>query len=157
MSDRWDKHFLEMAVKHSGMSKDPNTKVGAVIVGPDREVRAVGFNGFPRGVEDTPERLNDRELKLDLIVHAEMNAILAASMVGVPLKGCSLYLAATDKSGEIWGGEPCCRCVVGIIQTGIREIVSYAPKNGPTKWASSLLLSRGLIKEVGILYREVGH
>lgn len=58
---RWDRHFLRLAAEHARMSKDPSTKVGAVIVGPDREIRSAGFNGFPRGIEDTDERLHDRE------------------------------------------------------------------------------------------------
>ena len=96
MSDRWDQHFLQLAIDHARMSKDPSTRVGAVIVGPDREIRSSGFNGFPRGIEDTAERLADREMKLRLIVHAEMNAVLNAVRGGAQVKGCSLYLAATD-------------------------------------------------------------
>ena len=74
MSERWDRYFLDLALLNAQMSKDPSTKVGAVIVGPDREVRSMGFNGFPRGIADTRERLECREVKLDLVVHAEMNA-----------------------------------------------------------------------------------
>jgi dCMP deaminase len=68
-------------------------------VGPDREVRATGFNDFPRGVADLPERLQDKAEKLRPIVHAEVNAILNAARVGIPLKGCTLYLACTDDTG----------------------------------------------------------
>lgn len=106
MSERWDRHFLDMALHHSNMSKDPATRVGAVVIGPDREFLSAGLNGFPRGIADTPERLNDREMKLKLIVHAEMNALLAAARTGMRLKGCSLFLAATDDSGEVWVVRP---------------------------------------------------
>ena len=112
MSTRWDNHFLRLAQVHAEMSKDPNTRVGAVIVGPDREIRATGFNGFPRRICDDPVRLQDRETKLQLVVHAECNAICAAARVGVPLLGCTLYLAATDDTGAVWGGPPCTRCTV---------------------------------------------
>src|SRR6185436_10597230 len=81
--DRWDRHFLQLCVDHARMSKDPSTRVGAVLVGPELVILASGFNGFPRGVKDTEERLNDRELKTRLVVHAEMNAVLAAARVGV--------------------------------------------------------------------------
>ena len=81
---RWDRHFIEMAVLCAGMSKDPRTRVGAVIIGPDREVRSTGFNGFPRGISDTYERLHDKTEKLRLVVHAEVNAILNAARVGIP-------------------------------------------------------------------------
>src|ERR1700677_378614 len=105
----WEKRFIDLAVFISSWSKDPNTRVGAVIVGPDREIRSTGFNGFPRGIDDTPERLNDRDTKLKLVVHAEMNAILNGARFGTPMKGCTLYLAASDDSGVIWGGPPCSR------------------------------------------------
>ena len=153
-TEKWDQHFLRLALLHSQMSKDPSTKVGSLIVGPDREILSAGFNGFPRGVADTVERLNDREMKLKLVVHAEMNSLLAAARTGMRLKGCSLYLAATDESGEVWGGPPCTRCLVEIIQVGIAEIISYPIKSGPSKWHEDLVFSRNLIDEVGIVYRE---
>ena len=58
------------------------------------------FNGFPRGIADTEARLNNRDLKLKPIVHGEMNAILAAARVGIPLKGCTLYFAAPSRWHE---------------------------------------------------------
>lgn len=155
MSHKWDKHFLEMALHHSRLSKDPSTKVGAVIVGPDRELLSAGFNGFPRGIVDDPLRLGDREIKLKLVVHAEMNAALAAARVGMRIKGCTMYLAATDDSGMVWGGPPCTRCTVEIIQTGIIEIVSYPPKAIPSRWHEDLTLSRALLCEAGVIYREL--
>ena len=154
-SGRWDRHFLQLCQDSARMSKDPRTRVGAVIVGPDREVRGTGFNGFPRGIADTSERLNDRETKLNLVVHGEMNAILSAARVGTPLKGCTLYLVATDDTGIVWGGPPCTRCTVEIIQSGIVEIVSYAPRVIPSRWMSDLALSRELLTEAGIGFREV--
>ncbi len=103
MTDRWDHHFLDRCLLNARMSKDPRTQVGAIIVGPDREQRADGFNGFPRGIADTPERLNDRDIKMRLIVHAERNAICNAARIGVSIQGCTLYLAATDDTGMTWG------------------------------------------------------
>jgi dCMP deaminase len=125
-----------------------------VIVGPDRELLSAGFNGFPRGIADTVERLSNRDTKLRLIVHAEMNALLAAARTGMRLKGCTLYLSATDDSGLIWGGPPCTRCTVEIIQVGISEIVSF-PSNTPSRWHEDLVVAHGLIKEAGIVYREL--
>ncbi len=156
MSDRWDRHFLQLCLDHARMSKDPSTRVGAVVVGPDREIRSAGFNGFPRGIADTPERLADRETKLRLMVHGEMNAILAAARVGIPMKGCTLYLAAMNAvTGETWGGVPCTRCVVEVIQAGITEIVSYPVKAVPSKWHDDIAFARTLVDEAGIIYREV--
>lgn len=155
MSDRWDNHFLRLCVEFASMSKDPSTKVGAVIVGPDREIRSTGFNGFPRGIADTYERLNNRDVKLSLVVHAEMNAILNAARIGVSLKGCTLYLTATDDSGAVWGGAPCTRCAVEIIQSGITEIVSRPFKLVPSRWEESVKTARILLEEAGILYRDI--
>lgn len=152
---RWDRHFTGLALYHARLSKDPSTKVGSVIIGPDREILSAGFNGFPRGIADTPERLNDRDMKLKLVVHAEMNALLAAARTGMRLKGCTLYLAATDNSGMIWGGPPCTRCTVEIIQVGISEIVSYPVKAVPSRWHQDLALARQLIEEACVTYREI--
>lgn len=154
MTAKWDDHFLDMCARIAMMSKDPSTKVGSIIVGPDREIRTTGFNGFPRGIDDTQERLTNRDMKLSLVVHAEMNAILNAARVGVLVKGCALYLAATDISGLIWGGPPCTRCTVEIIQSGISEIVSYPFKEVPSMWKDSIELSRRLLDECGVVYRE---
>lgn len=155
MSEKWDRHFLGMALYHSRLSKDPSTRVGSVIVGPDREILSAGFNGFPRGIADTQERLHNRDMKLKLVVHAEMNALLAAARTGMRLKGCTLYLAATDDTGLIWGGCPCTRCTVEIIQVGISEIVSYPVKTVPSRWHDDIALANSLVIEAGIKYREL--
>ena len=63
MNEKWDRRFIDLALHISEWSKDPSTKVGCVVVGEDREIRSTGFNGFPRGIEDSMERLEDRELK----------------------------------------------------------------------------------------------
>ena len=85
MSEKWDRRFLDLASHICGWSKDPSTKVGCVVVGEDREIRSTGFNGFPRGIEDSMERLDDRELKYPLICHAEENAIMHAARFGSSL------------------------------------------------------------------------
>ena len=85
MSHKWDHRFIELADHIAQWSKDPSTKVGCVIVGEDREIRSTGFNGFPRGIDDDEERLNNRDLKYPLICHAEENAIMhAASLRPTP-------------------------------------------------------------------------
>lgn len=155
MNERWDHHFIKLAVAHARMSKDPSTRVGAIIVGPDREIRSAGFNGFPRGIADTPERLNDRDTKLRLVVHGEMNAILAAARVGIPLKGCTLYLAATDQSGTVWGGAPCTRCTVEIVQAGIQHIVAPPLRLAPSRWHDDCAFAQSLLDEAGLSFREI--
>ena len=92
MSDKWDKRFLHLAKHISEWSKDPSTKVGCIVVGEDREIRSTGFNGFPRGIEDKQERLEDREQKYPMICHAEENAIMHAARIGISLKGTTAYV-----------------------------------------------------------------
>lgn len=154
-TNKWDLYFLGLCLHIASMSKDPSTKVGSVIVGPDREIRSTGFNGFPRGIEDSDERLSNREVKLSLVVHAELNAILAAARVGVPIKDCKLYLTATDSSGLIWGGAPCTRCTVELIQAGISEVISWPYKDVPSNWTDDITVAQSLLFEAGVIYREV--
>lgn len=155
MTQRWDSHFLRMAYEVARMSKDPSTKVGAIIVGPDREMRSSGFNGFPRGIADTEDRLGDRETKLGLVVHAEQNAILNAARIGTPTKGCTMYLLATDHTGGLWGGPPCTRCVIEVIQAGITEVVALPFKTAPSRWKDSIEQARKLLLEADVAFREV--
>ncbi len=152
---KWDRHFISLALENARMSKDPATQAGPVIVGPDREVRSMGYNGLPRGIADTPQRLQDKDLKRSLIVHAEMNAILNAARIGVSTRGCTLYLALTDDSGQVWGGAPCTRCTVEIIQAGITEVVAKPFKNQTSYWTDSVEQARALLQEAQIQYREV--
>ena len=113
MSAKWDIRFLKLATHISEWSKDPSTKVGCVVVGPDREIRSTGFNGFPRGIQDSDDRLTNRDLKYPLICHAEENAIMHAARIGLALKGCTAYVT--------W--PPCTRCARSLIQAGVSEIV----------------------------------
>lgn len=154
MSNRWDQHFLALALCHARMSKDPSTKVGAVVVDEDRVVLAAGFNGLPRGIADTPERLNDRDTKLKLVVHAEMNAVLSAARVGARLKGSTMYMVATD-AGAVWGGCPCTRCSVELIQAGISEVVSPPFKTTPSRWRDDIAFAKNILAEAGVRFREV--
>ena len=87
-NSEWDKYFMDLAGLVSSKSKDPSTKVGAVVVRPDRTIAAMGYNGFPRGVLDLPERYADRPTKYSMVVHAEANAIVSAKG---DLAGCKIY------------------------------------------------------------------
>lgn len=147
--------FLEMAAHHARNSNDPSTKVGVVLVAPRNLVLMAGFNSFARGIRETPERLADREMKLELMVHAEMNAILAAARAGLKVEGATLYLAATDKSGAVWGGAPCTRCTIQCIQAGIAAVVTYPFKDTPSRWAKDIGFARGVLIEAGLGYEEI--
>ena len=144
----WDEYFMTMAYLVSMKSKDPSTRVGAVIVGPDREVRATGYNGLPRMVEDKASRYNNRDYKLLAINHAEENAILNCALNGIAARGCVLY--------SPW--MPCSSCTKLIIQSGIKEVVydSNFPGNHEDKqhdWSFSMNVTAELLAESGIVMR----
>ena len=136
MTAVWDQRFLDLAQLVASWSLDPSTKVGAVIVDADRRIVSTGYNGFPQGVADLPERLHDRDIKLDMIVHAEVNAILFAKR---DLRGCVLYT---------WPFQPCSRCAAIVIQTGIKKVV--APECNNSRWTASFELSRKMFTEAGV-------
>ena len=110
----WDTRFLELAQHVSGWSKDPSTKVGAVIANEQHQVLSIGYNGFPRGVEDRVSRYADRDTKLLFVAHAERNALDNAF---VDVRGATLYTSLC----------PCNECAKSIIQKGIRRVVSKSP------------------------------
>ena len=144
MTDKWDCRFLDLAAHISGWSKDPSTKVGCVVVGSDREIRSTGFNGFPRGIDDSEERLTDRERKYPLICHAEENAIMHAARIGSSLKGCIAYVT--------W--PPCTRCARSLIQAGVIEVVYPAEQEIPDRWQDDFALSTSLLIEAGVAVRS---
>ena len=145
MSSKWDLRFLELANHISSWSKDPSTKVGCVVVGADREIRSTGFNGFPRGIEDSEERLADREQKYPLICHAEENAIMHAARIGLALKDCTAYVT--------W--PPCTRCARSLIQAGISEVVIPSGLEIPGRWKEDFERSMALFRESGVVIRTV--
>lgn len=110
--EMWDRRFLELANHISDWSKDPRTKVGSVIVSDRRRIVSVGYNGFPRGVDDTEDRLQNRDTKLLFIAHAERNALDNAECSVVD---STLYTTLF----------PCNECTKSIIQRSVKRIVSY--------------------------------
>ena len=144
MSEKWDKRFLALASHIAGWSKDPSTQVGCVVVGPDREIRSTGFNGFPRGIEDSIARLENRELKYPLICHAEENAIMHAARIGISLKGCTAYVT--------W--PPCSRCARSLIQAGVDEVVYPSESEIPERWADDFEIATSMMNEAGLAVRS---
>ncbi len=136
----WDQRFLNLAKHISEWSKDPSTKVGCVVVGPDHEIRSTGFNGLPRGIEDNDERLNNREIKYPLICHAEENAIMHAARIGISLKNCTAYVT--------W--PPCTRCARSLIQAGVSTIIYPKDIEIPDRWMEDFNLSLNMLKEAKI-------
>ena len=146
---KWHLRFMEVAELVATWSKDTSTKTGAVVVGPDREIRATGYNGLVRGVDDNkPERL-ERPTKYDFFEHAERNAIYNACLTGTSLKGCVMY--ATH--------APCTDCARAIIQAGIAMVVTHKveiDENTPQNtWRDKLGYSREMFDEAGVEYLEL--
>ena len=145
-AEKWNYRFLELAELIATWSKDPSTKTGAVVVGPNKEIRATGYNGLVRGVrDDIPERM-ERPTKYDFFEHAERNAIYNACLTGTSLNGCTIYCTLT----------PCTDCARAIIQAGIKTVVTYefAMNNNDPKntWRDKLNFSAEMFKEAGVTY-----
>jgi len=140
MTTKWHTRYLDLAQSISDWSKDPSTRVGAVAIGKYGQVLSQGFNGFPRGIQDTPDLYDDRDAKYDRIVHAEMNVIYNACRTGVSLDGATLY---------VYGLPLCSECAKGIIQVGISTVV-MPHQQIPYKWQKSCHLSERLLDEAGV-------
>jgi len=137
---KWNNRFLDLASHVAKWSKDNSTQVGAVVVRPDKTIASIGFNGFPRGVDDSIDRIYDRKYKLLFTVHAELNAIIAAKE---PLEGYSIYIHPC---------QPCAHCMAAIIQSGIKQI--YCPENKIERWMESFVKGEEMAKEaeVSLIY-----
>lgn len=143
--EKWDRRFLSLAREIASWSKDPSTKVGAVIVDWDKRIVSTGYNGFPVKVVDTEERLKNRELKYAFTVHAEMNAILFA---GRSVAGCTLYT---------YPFMPCDRCAAAIVQAKLVDVVSVEglDKERAERWSEAFQRSRLIFREAGVPVRFV--
>lgn len=133
----WHYRHMSDAFHQASKSKDPNTKVGAVLVDEENGIISTGFNGFPRDVVDSLERLSNRDVKLRLVMHAEANAIYNASRMGTSTNNSSAYITH----------PPCLSCYGALKQAGIKNI--YVPKSslhlmGKEPWKSDW----GLIEEI---------
>lgn len=135
MSQKWDLRFMEMARLVASWSKDPSTKVGAVIVDDDHKVLGLGFNGFARGVDDSPEAYADRDSKLGKVIHAEVNAILNAAAV---LQGSTLYISSMC----------CSTCAAVVIQSGIKRIVVPSDLEDPFSYRDRSSLNMLNVKDL---------
>lgn len=149
MNAKWDKRFMELARHISTWSKDRTTKIGAVLVGPNKEVRSTGFNGFPRKVNDDVEERHQRPTKYFFVEHAERNIIFHAARTGVTTEGCILYVA---------GRPPCADCARAIVQAGIMEVVveTLEHKSRPEiDWEANTKAAMEMLQEAGVIVRVV--
>lgn len=136
----WDVRFLELAWFIGRWSKDQSRKVGCVIVAPDKSIRAIGYNGFPRGVDDADELRNARPAKYLWTEHAERNAIYQAARNGITLSGSTMYVP--------W--FPCIDCARAIIQVDISRLVAIRPAAQDPRWDEHFLVAEALFKEANV-------
>ena len=139
----WDEYFMGIALLSCKRSKDPNTKVGACIVDDDNKVVSIGYNGMPKGLDESKLSWNKNDgldSKYLYVCHAEFNAILNTRN-GSSLKGCTLYVTLF----------PCNECAKAIVQTGIKKIVYLDDKYHDTLFTQA---SRKLLLLAGVELEE---
>jgi len=139
--NKWDKRFLDIAKSVSTWSKDPSRKIGAIAVR-NRKMLSTGYNGFPKGIEDSQERYDNREVKYQYVVHAEINCIYNAAENGISLRDSTLY---------IYGLPVCGNCALGIIQAGVTRVVSVS-EGTPDRWIEAIRKTNEIFKEAGVGY-----
>jgi len=135
-SATWNRRFMALAAEVATWSKDPDCKVGALIVSPDRRVVATGYNGFPTGVPDRYE--GDKDEKNAITIHAELNAILNAK---TDLAGFTLYSTK----------DPCLECCKAIIQAGIKQVVVPQQRQTSSNWAASQSAGALMLSNLDVL------
>lgn len=138
----WDDLFMTMVYLVAMKSKDVSTHIGAVIVGPDNEVRSVGFNSFPRGIDDDVLERQERPEKYHWFSHGEVNSVYNAAMAGISVKGCRMYT----------NGVPCTGCVHSIINSGIREVIvdKKWDDHNYNQWVEQANRTKQMFKEAGV-------
>lgn len=120
----WDTFFLDFAGQVANLSKDPDRKVGAVLVARGRRQFSIGYNGFPPEIDDLPSLLADRQFKLQWTVHAEENCLRQAPF---DPSGSDLYVTRF----------PCHHCAAHIIKAGVMRVVAPGPDLGHPRWGES--------------------
>ena len=144
MVNKWDKRYLDLASGVANWSKDPSSKIGAIAVGSKGQVLAQGYNGFPRGISDSFDRYANKDVKYKFVVHAEMNCIYNATYNGTSLDGATMY---------IHGLPVCSECAKGIIQVGIKRVVTKEIDDSmPERWVESTQLTKQMFEEAGVTY-----
>lgn len=145
----WDDYFIRLCDVVRSKSKDPSSKIGAVIVNSDHAVVSTGYNDFPRGIANDLKKW-ERPIKYKYVEHAERNAIYNAARMGASTKGCVLYLVGFGPPSA-----PCTDCTRAAIQAGIVEVKGFSYKSLPDHWADDLSLSLEMMQEAGVVFTEL--
>jgi len=137
--EKWHVRFIKLAHEVSTWSIDPSTKVGCVLV-KNKRVISTGYNGFPKNISDSFDRLMDREQKYEMTVHAEINAITTAALHGVSTEGATAYVTL----------YPCSRCASVLINAGIHQVYVDGGAEIPARWLNNFKLSCNLLSEANV-------
>lgn len=140
--DKLDKDYfmLELSERFSNFSKDPTTKVGAIICDKNYRVLSSGYNGLASNYPDDYSNIT-REEKHLISIHAEVNAILNAAKNGVNLSNSTIYASE----------HPCANCTAAIVNAGITRIVLREKTNlSLSTWGKSLEMSQKIIDSCNI-------
>lgn len=137
----WQDYYYGFA-KHAALKSKDSTQVGAILVGPEGDIRLTGYNGPPRGVGDIPSRL-ERPTKYLFASHAEANLIAFAAREGIRTKDCTVYVTHC----------PCASCARTLIQAGIRNIFFGDGKTSMP--AEEFHAARAMFAEAGVYVREI--
>lgn len=134
---KWDLRFIDLAHFVSTWSKDPSTQTGAALVAKDKRIISTGYNGFPQCMRDDEHLYASREEKYSRIVHCEINALIFARE---PVHDCTLFT---------WPFLSCDRCVVVMLQAGVRRFVAPRPNDDQlSRWGTAFARTKQYIEEV---------
>lgn len=122
-------------------SKDPDTKVGCVILTKDfSRILSTGVNGMPRHMNDEDQERWKRPTKYSYVCHSEANAVANAARTGTPL----------DDSVICVTKFPCSTCAKLLIQAGISKVYTIRPDHSSQTWGEDAKISEEMFNEVGI-------
>lgn len=145
----WDQMYMNMCYEVADRSPDESTHSGCYIVDQDNTPISFGYNGFPRDIENTPER-QQRPLKYQYFEHAERNAIYNAGRKGTSCLGAKLYVN--------W--LPCADCARGIIQVGITDVIvhlhgqkAFKMSRNDDVWGDDHNIIIDMFEEAGVNFR----
>ena len=142
----WDEYFMSIAKLSAARSKDPNTQVGACIVGADNRVLSTGYNGAPNNFDDDLfpwDRDGDpMDTKYFYVCHAEANAIDNFRGNKREFEGAKIYV-------DLF---PCNECAKRIIQSGIKEVIYLSDKY---KDSDSTKAAKLMFDTCGVTYRQL--
>jgi len=142
MNWSWDSYFMNLVYLVASKSKDEKTHIGAVIVGNNNKIISTGYNSFPRSINDDVKERQERPEKYNWFAHAEVNAIYSAAEIGVKTEGCRMYT----------NGVPCSNCAMGIINSGIKEVIVdyFWDKHNYNQWKELAEITKQMFIEAEI-------